>query len=139
MTQIIEHQGKYFFKTENGFREIIASTDPSLNLPKPSDLFIKKYCELGSIDEAMVEYETVQTTKKEDYQYQNGNSNLKYETVLKVAPDNTITIKMIKDSWTREEVIELMRKAWNQKDGLYQIQPNRISHMHFSKWIEQNL
>src|SRR5690606_18946949 len=51
-------------------RKIIATTDSSLNeqdrfngksweklLPRPSNEFLKKYCELGGIDEVLVEYE----------------------------------------------------------------------------------
>lgn len=36
--------------------KIIATTDPKLNLPKPSKAFIKKYCDKGGIDEIKVRY-----------------------------------------------------------------------------------
>src|SRR5690606_13273419 len=45
-----------FNKFEQGDKKIIATTDSSLGLPTPSNSFIKKYCELGGIDEILVEY-----------------------------------------------------------------------------------
>lgn len=44
---------------ENIYRlgKIIASTNTSLNLPKPSNAFLKKYCQLGGLNNIMVEYE----------------------------------------------------------------------------------
>ena len=80
-------------------KKIIATTDESLRkpsgemypewdyLPRPSNEFLKKYCELGGIDKVLVEYEldsfkfmsTLCTTKQEEYK-------------LKVTLDNTITI-----------------------------------------------
>lgn len=92
---------------EYPLRRIIASTNPSLNLPRPSDSFIKKYCELGGIDEVMVEYnELVDETQNDWF----GNAPIIQK--LKVAPDNTITIKKIKESWSREEVEYLTQLAW---------------------------
>lgn len=110
------------FTTDNiegqGVKKIIATTDESLkfgedvpgfikykSLPKPSNEFLRKYCEVGGIDEVLVEYEynhddTVPFPKTVEGQ----------EFKLKVAPDNTITIKPIKDSWNREEVVELFEK-----------------------------
>lgn len=82
-------------------KKIIATTDESLEivskginpvyerLPRPSDDFLKRYCELGGIDECLVEYE--------DISYPNLEEEIpqpkKYK--LKVAPDNTITVKPI--------------------------------------------
>ncbi len=78
------------------FKKVIATTDESLNLPRPSDSFIKKYCELGGIDEVLVDYEENWVNDYMDAGY--------YEYKLKVAPDNTITIHPIKSTYTREEI-----------------------------------
>ena len=89
-------KGKVFnhFYTENKWYKdakiIIASTDESLGLPRPSNEFIKRYCELGGIDEVLVEY-------KCSYEDCNMFGCHKYEGChliqqLKVVPDNTITI-----------------------------------------------
>lgn len=78
-------------------QKIIASTNKSLRLPRPSNEFLNKYCEAGDIDEVMVEY-------YEDYYLHYYTPagwieccekiNLGYK--LKVAPDNTISIYPIK-------------------------------------------
>lgn len=79
-------------------KKIIATTNEQLNkdliydgeyfdsefkkgLPRPSKEFLKKYCELGGIDKVLVEYDC------DHSQMPN-----KVIDILKVAPDNTITI-----------------------------------------------
>lgn len=90
---------------DHWYKKIIATTDSSLNLPRPSNEFIKAYCDKGGINEVLIEYvcKTIPTPGRELHGTQ--------IYVLKVADDNTITIKPIKDSWNREEVIELLSKA----------------------------
>lgn len=52
--------------------------------------------------------------------------------LLKVNPkDNTITIRKVKDSWTREEVEAIVEKALFAKGAWY---PEEIK-----EWIEENL
>lgn len=93
-------------------------------LPQPSQLFIEKFVEeynKGSvITEVMVEYEPI-----------GAYSNPKYDSDyrLKVnSKDNTITIRKIKDSWSRDEVEKLCREA-RYTAGVIEI----------DKWIEENL
>lgn len=69
-------------------KKIIATTDEALNLPRPSNEFLKKYCEGGGIEKVLVEYEA-------DYQYTN-NQMVGIKDKLKIAQDNTITIYQIK-------------------------------------------
>lgn len=66
------------------WKKIIATTNEELNLPRPSNEFLKKYCELGGINKVLVEYDC------DHSQMPN-----KVIDVLKVAPDNTINIKFI--------------------------------------------
>ena len=141
------------------FKKIIATTDTSLQitkntsnpalyeyiqqgsvcstyedlLPQPSQQFIEKYIECYNkgevITDVMIEYE--------DYilnQSKIGLSNIILER-LKVNPkDNTITIKSIKDSWNREEVIKLLEEVRWQTIG----NPTEFT-KNFKNWIEQNL
>lgn len=109
--------------------KIIASTDKSLGLPRPSDSFIKKYCELGGIEYVNVEYENIQTTNDKGNIWIDGHK-------LKVAPDNTVTIKAVKDSWNREEMIEFAKKAYDA--GSFD-NTNSMINLTFDKWIEENL
>jgi hypothetical protein len=64
-------------------------------------------------------------------------TNAKY-LKLKLAPDNTITIKPVKDSWNREELEKLLFKIAqyairSEKSG----QKFQLSNL--DKWIEENL
>lgn len=85
-------------------------------LPRPSNDFLKKYCELGGIDKVLVEVVTVSncTVHGEDCD----PICWGYNTInrLNVAPDNTITIKslVVKDSWTADEVIDFAAKMISQ-------------------------
>lgn len=127
--------------TTNTDKKIIATTDKSLSLrnyifevkkgftgynkylPQPSQSFIKKYCELGGIDKVLVEYES-----KIDVGYCsncNGGSDKSFQCTctkgqrvfgtkydLKTDSHNTITIKPVKDSWTKEELYQEIEKHY---------------------------
>ena len=142
---IVNHMPKLY---KHPHKKIITTTDESLRisykennhqplssnnytLPKPSDSFIKKYIEEYNKDniitDVLVEYKfndfkfmaTLCTTKEK-------------ESILKINPkDNTITIKKVKDSYTREEVENLIYSA--MKDRCY------TTVAEWQKWIEENL
>ena len=74
--EIINHKGKYYLKTETGYREVLATTDETLYLtfnngktdlkfvlPQPSQQFIQKYIEEYNkgniITNVLVEYELI--------------------------------------------------------------------------------
>lgn len=139
------------------YKKIIATTDTSLEyikhetypngnttgirnlieLPQLSKEFIKIYIEEYNkgnvITKVMVEYEVMDiSTMTSDVKTY---PNLNIET-LKLNPDNTINIKLIKDSWSREEHITNIKAfakefvantntAYKQAD--------------IDKWIENNL
>jgi len=123
-------------------KKIIATTDSSLlidivkgeifavgtKLPRPSDDFLKAFVKAqGKIDKVLVEY-------VDWCDYDNEIGLDKPDLRLKVAPDNTITIKPIQEekvSWNKEEIIQLIVNAI-----YYGIDTNgNLS----DKWIEQNL
>ena len=83
-------------------RKIIATTDPELELPQPSQAFIKAYCEQGGIDEVDVEYVEMITCKlcnKSEEECSDNftcEGNMIGEDILKVDPiHNTITTHRI--------------------------------------------
>ena len=133
---------------------IIATTDESLvinqgvyndqngkileRLPKPSDSFISKYIEEYNkgniISDVLVEYKlnqykfmsTLCTTKEKEYE-------------LKVDSNNTITIKKVKDSYSREEVIEILGKMRDYcKYGWKGDSLHRVFY-DYNNWIKENL
>lgn len=65
-------------------KKIIASTDMSLGLPKPSNKFLKKFCELGGVPTCAVKYDYIHT----DFA-PNG-----FETFLKITSDNTVVTNL---------------------------------------------
>ena len=80
-------------------------------LPQPSQQFIEKYIEEYNkgqqITECLVEYE--------EGKLYSGNKGLIIKEWLKINPKyNTITIKKLKDSYTREEVEILCRRAYRE-------------------------
>lgn len=128
--------------------KIIATTDTSLNetdrfngklwynlLPQPSQQFVEKYIESYNkgeiITDVLVEYEAdLSTITRTD-------CGLQYwDYKLKINPkDNTITIKKLKDSWNKEELIAEIRKY--AKDSL---NVDRYKNVFFTnEWIEKNL
>jgi len=131
-------------------KKIIATTDKSVYhieggssirkfLPQPSqaflEVFVKEYNKGNVIKEVMVEYDNIQRDVS-DIIDTSGTLNglLLDEYKLKInLKDNTITIKRVKDSWNREEVIELLHLRMKYTLGLdYQRSTT-------DKWIEQNL
>ena len=139
---------------EYNCKKIIASTDTSCNyiihddtvpypkgsqvrLPQPSQQFIDKYIEsynIGNIiTDVLVEYEYLL----------DDNTVIPYWK-LKVNPkDNTITIKKLKDSWNREEVIGLLRKILSTNDIHIAKYPDgsidAVDDEDFNNWITKNL
>lgn len=151
------------------YKKIIATTDESLSskcnnnctnyitescnslcytsFPQPSTQFINKYVEEYNkgniIIEVMVEYDgtVLSTTSENDYD----------EIKLKVNPrDNTISIRKIKDSWNREEIIQFADDWYDKNimdDYLDELLDKNMSmrKLKFSesetgkKWIAENL
>lgn len=109
--------------------------DDCLNrlLPQPSQSFVDKYVaeynKGNVITEVMVEYDELPNLWDEKKEFG--------ECKLKVNPkDNTITIKKIKDSWTRDEVANLIRIF--RSELLAEVLTGNVSGF-TENWIENNL
>ena len=137
-------------------KKIIATTDSSLwrpshkyasdiiLLPQPSQQFINKYIEEYNkgnvITDVLVEYELI---SNEEYfgNTVNPDDDVPYfDEKLKINPkDNNIIIKIAKDSWSREEVIEFGNKVKEYcKNGWKSDSLHRVF-FEWDKWIEENL
>ena len=90
--------------------------------------YINEYNKGNVITRVMVEYENSWIPSSSTYGIG------EYENKLKVNPkDNTINIKKVKDSWSREEVVELLV---NHTINLR----NKTNDLDFTKkWIKENL
>ena len=112
------------------WNKIIATTDPELELPQPSQAFIKAYCEQGGFDEVDVEYVEMITCKlcnKSEEECSDNftcEGNMIGEDILKVDPiHNTITTHRI------------VEKMYSKKDLL----GFTIDNISIIDWIEKNL
>lgn len=125
--------------------KIIATTDSFLNLPQPSQAFIKKYCESNSeIKEVMVEYvnkyfssganeskwhectkEAYELIEK-DYWF-----DTKKEIEIKTNSKNEVSISPVKSSWTKEEVYDLVNK--------FSFKYTKLTSRETILWLEENL
>ncbi len=108
-------------------RKIVATTDESLyqyamhsegrikiDLPQPKQEFIEDYVKECGIDEVLIEYIQLCTQTGSPCGVQCLSEEVCNENLApKVDSDNTITIKHIKDSWSKEEVEKLL---WNVRE-----------------------
>ena len=112
-------------------KKIVATTDTSLGLPQPTTAFIKKYVELGGIDEVDLEYEGIEWLDRP------------LEYFIKVDSHNTITIHAIKNSWNREELDFILDEVMNLGMVLRQHQLNGQSQESgndiLENWKNENL
>jgi hypothetical protein len=137
-------------------KKIIATTDSSLKkpsgeiypewnyVPQPSQEFIEKYIKLynqgNTIIDVLVEYKIGKCNCRTGGIFDGciNEFNTCKNSILKINPkDNTLTIHPIKDSWNREEVIELCKKAYD--DGFHQGTLRDSPCKDNSFWIEENL
>lgn len=132
-------------------KKIIATTDPELkvtykseyqiegttswNLPKPTEGFIKKFIEKYNKGEIITDI-LVEYIDKGNEEWLgddiNGEPFWNEKWELKLSFQNEITIHSVKQSWTREEVINLIRK--------YSLDSQYGKGLGFTdKWIGENL
>lgn len=137
-----KYNNKSFFK-------IIATTDKSLeicqnikseycnnseiigcNLPQPSQSFITKFIDEwnkgNKITEVMVEFEEIETEDYLDITVDMYDEDIEYQ--LKIDKNNEITITMVKDNYSIEEIINDIEQAMIQGLTLAQYR---------DKWILQ--
>lgn len=112
----------------------------NMQLPRPSNEFLSKFCKLGGIDKVLVEMEEINF----DASVFGGKSeilSIPFLQQIKVASDNTITCKPVqeeKKTWNKAEVEVLCRNAFMRKDvgkGL----PFDYTDTSCDKWIKENL
>lgn len=133
-------------------KKIIATTDTSLifkkgysvsqgeyneSFPQPSKEFIKKYVDSYNkgevITDILVEYENYILN-----QSRIGLANVTLQRLKINSKDNTITVKKLKDSWNREEVIDILHVYG--LNLIEQIETKSLKEqVDINKWIEENL
>ena len=148
---IIDTDGMWH-ESEN-CKKIIATTDPSLkiviprhndfdsefNLPKPSEDFLKVFCEQynkgNQIKEVDVEYEKTFKRWSGDM---GGNIAIYNDPTIKTNSKNEISIKKVKDTYTREEVKSILLKLMRGKIKFPSYNSDEMEQW-YNQWIEENL
>ena len=150
-------------KENQTFKKIIATTDTSLKitispylfseggacqsrdflLPQPSQQFIQKFVEEYNkgnvITDVLVEYEN-KFDGKEYVDELDAYGYDKIKSILKINhKDNNIIIKIAKDSWSREEVIEFGNKVKEYCKNGWKLDSLHRVFFEWDKWIEENL
>ena len=111
-------------------------------LPQPSKAFIEEHCKVGGIDEVEVEYEPVGENdgvcNKNEHGCICGGNPCYAKTFVqpKVDSHNTITIHPIEDSWSREEVEQIARKAFDKGVDVDECEDVEA---YWKAWIKENL
>lgn len=145
------YQSDWNVNETTNWSKVIATTDISLIfnhkefpvtvplLPSPSQSFIDKYISEYNkgniIIDVMVEYE-------DRLHYENTIYKDSNKLELKVSKDNTITIKRIKDSWSREEVKSLVidgMRFMNSYIINHDTLHGQVAKQVANNWIEENL
>lgn len=133
-------------------KKIIVTTDISLLksyseqtlndfacLPQPSkefiQAFIKAYNESKPITKVLVEYDVI--TLNEDWSKRPVVVTNEYK--LKVNSSNEITIKKVKDSWTKVELRPIFLKLCHDTADYIEKGYDEKTEFNIDKWIEENL
>ena len=122
ISEVLKNNGLKFI--DDNCKKVIATIDTSLYihqketvslpervfyLPQPSEQFIQKYIEEYNrgniINDVLVEYDKATYDKWFD----NGGQPV-FDTVKINPKDNTITIKKVKDNYTKEELCQILEK-----------------------------
>lgn len=138
---------KHFGDFDSEAKKIVATTDESLFytkhgilkhtvrdtdvLPQIPKSFIEKYCKQGGIDDVEIEYEAKCKEVSSLCTADSFNSGCgSCNKILKTTPNNEIIITSSKRSWNRDEVEELMWKAFHK---------GRTTKDDYRNWIKENL
>ena len=144
-------------------KKIIATTDKELEwickntnyevmqYPQPSqaflDVFVKEYNKGNVIKEVLVEYEEERVCS--NFSYNNCFESHSYDNVsecihcnkvlkLKVDKDNTITIKKLKEIWTKEEVEIWCSQAFFAGYANGSLNSDKALEIH-NEWLKNNI
>ena len=135
--ELIEHKGKHYIKSDTGYREVLATTDPKLGITDYRVSPVPNFCDLPQIPQSLIEYyakyqpEEVELEYEVLSHYNNGETRnwvlelkLQNNEVVWVEPDNELNLATNKfymeramrshesvegKLYTREEVEELCR------------------------------
>lgn len=113
----------------NDCRKVIASTEKLVDVPLIPQEFIENYCEVGGIDEVEIEYGL-----NYDEHYELIGNPIESWNENKADSNNYVSVHSIKDSWSRQEVEELIESAVHNFSSM-----NSYDYDNLNRWIKDNL
>ena len=132
--EMVPYRAEYMDQIHPDDRKIVASNDAATKLPEPPKEFVDVYYEVGGIDEVEIEY----------YKYAeelSGVSLIPRDLYrIKIDSNNCITIRPFKDSWSEEEVEQLLWECYTRNEpGRSMDYIDNVLLPEFRKWIKENL
>lgn len=124
--EIIKHKDKWYLKSETGYREILATTNPELNyiagrvvtnIPKLSKQFLQEWVK-NPVDKVLVEV--------------NGYGSHYFKNQIKTSPDNTVSVRFIEDDWDSVE------RKYGKSKGWEAVFPGNHTHSEFLNYLKEN-
>ena len=125
-------------------KKIIATTDTSLTILSTNsgryvyqlpqsfiEKYVTEYNKGNIITDVLVEYVL-------EHDLRTSIKSEEFKEVPKINKDNTITIKKVKDSWTKEEILEFLPKAMKYACDKDSHLPHMFD-LYANDWIEENL
>lgn len=148
--QILESEGDitcyyylYLLGDTSGWNKVIASNNPSLNLPQFPDSFLEEYVKRYNSKKSL-EVEVSYNVNSKYYDFYNGEQVNQYISTYKVKVDlnNTISIRFKEEKmYSRSEVEKLCGKAFDAGEAYRTGSCDLFKQIHPDKheWIKENL
>lgn len=123
---------KKIIASTNNMQEELSVKGDIGNMPQIPDSFIQKYVkQQGKIEEVEVEYE--------EHLDQTHSKHGAYVLTLKLSPDNTIFISLLKSKiYTREEVVKILHNSLDATTTNHRGM-RRIFERQLNEWIEEHV
>lgn len=134
----------YYTSEDEGYgiaRKIVASTDPKLKLPQPSQDFIEAYCKAGGIDKVLVELNEFESCYNYNGAHLHKDCSCKggdFRQDIKIKPDNTIIIHPFKEkTYTKNDMFKAFMYGFQNDGGKLEQDLVEVLLSRFDKWIEK--
>ena len=145
-SEMVLYKAEYMDQIHPDDRKIVASNDAATKLPEPPkefvDYYFKIYNDYNVDNIELVDIEYVTEWYNEGYGWQpfpDHKTDIK-RNITKTDYNNCITIRPFKDSWSEEEVEQLLWECYTRNEpGRSMDYIDNVLLPEFRKWIKENL
>jgi len=119
--------------------KVEATSDSSLNLPLIPQSFITKFVESqGTIKEVMIEMNVCEKHKTLTTNVDAHCTCVFGPQIIKLRKDGTVIVSRVKDSWTRDEIAELIY-LYKSTNTYFKVKDSMSLTQYIKEWIEEHL